>query len=105
MSVRLSVPASAKRGESIELKALMQHKMESGFRRDAKGAVIERDIVTEFVCNYGGQQVFRWQLNPGIAANPFITFYVRATETAPLEFRWTDQHGDVTVEKTELKVG
>ena len=76
MSARISAPNSAEAGEVIELKALIQHKMESGFRRDAKGAVIVRDIVTEFVCNYGGQQVFRWQLNPGISANPFVTFYV-----------------------------
>lgn len=104
MSVRLSVPSTANAGEIIEIKALMQHPMESGFRRGARGEVIERDIVTSFICRAGGKEVFRWDLNPGISANPFITFHMRASETTELEFLWTDQHGTETRETASLTV-
>ena len=42
----VNVPASAKRGEIIEIKALVAHDMETGFRRTETGALIPRDIIT-----------------------------------------------------------
>lgn len=104
MAVRLSVPETAQTGEVVEIKALIQHKMESGFRRGSRGEVIPRDIITSFVCTANGEEVFRWELHPGIAANPFLTFYFKADETATLEFLWTDQHGVETRETAELTV-
>jgi sulfur-oxidizing protein SoxZ len=39
---RISVPASAKRGELIDVKVLIQHPMETGFRFDVNGSPIRR---------------------------------------------------------------
>ena len=104
MAVRISAPTSAKKGDVIELKALIQHPMESGYRRDLKGEIIPLDIIEEFVCTYSGKEVFRWELQRGISANPFITFFIRAIEPGPIEFRWTDQHGVVTTETRQLNI-
>ena len=38
------------------------------------GAAIPRDIINRFVCTYNGEEVFRAELFPAIAANPFIAF-------------------------------
>ena len=46
--IRLAVPQTAAPGEIIEIKALIRHEMESGFRRGSRGEVIARDIITRF---------------------------------------------------------
>ncbi len=92
-SIRISVPKTAQVGDVIELKALIQHPMESGFRRGSRGEVIERDIITRFECHYDDELVFEADFFPAVAANPLITFHTRAVRSGTLEFRWTDQAG------------
>jgi sulfur-oxidizing protein SoxZ len=89
----LNVPARAKRGEVIEIKTLIAHPMESGYRVGLNGAMIPRDIIDLFVCTYDGEEVFRATLSPAIAANPFIAFFTVATESGAIEFRWTGDNG------------
>ena len=103
-SIRLSVPATAKAGEVIELKALIQHPMESGYRRGSRGEVIPRDIITRFECSYNGEMVFYADFNAGVSANPFLTFYTMATESGTLTFTWTDQHGQSWSESANIIV-
>jgi sulfur-oxidizing protein SoxZ len=67
--------------------------MESGQRRDDMGRVIPRDIINRFVCAYNGEEVFRAELFPAIAANPFLAFFTVATASGELVFRWTDDQG------------
>ena len=102
--IRLAVPAQAKAGDQIEIKALIQHKMESGYRYDARGKRIERDIIVRFECRYQGAVVFAADFGPGIAANPFLSFFVTATQSGPLEFIWTDQQGETWQEHKMLNV-
>ena len=85
----INVPARAKRGEIVEIKTLISHPMESGFRVGTNGEPIPRDIITLFTCAYNGVEVFRAELSPAIAANPFISFCTIASESGMLEFRWT----------------
>ena len=104
MAVRLSVPDRAEIGEVVEIKALIQHAMESGFRRGSRGEVIPRDIITSFVCTANDEEVFRWELHPGISANPFITFHLRVEAPTKLAFLWTDQHGVVTRDEADIAI-
>ena len=67
-----NVPASAKRGEVIEIRTLAGHDMETGFRRTQTGELVPRDIITKFTCTYNGEEIFRADLHPAIAANPLI---------------------------------
>jgi sulfur-oxidizing protein SoxZ len=92
-SALINVPAKAKRGDIIEIKTLMSHIMETGYRTTASGAVIPRDIITSFICRYNGVEIFRADLFPAIAANPFITFFTVATESGKFEFEWIGDRG------------
>lgn len=95
--VVVNMPATAKRGEVIEIRTLAGHPMETGFRRTQHGELIPRDILTGFSCRYNGEEVFRAELYPAIAANPLISFSTVATESGTLEFRWTgDQNVSVS---------
>jgi sulfur-oxidizing protein SoxZ len=92
-SALINVPARAKRGDIIEIKTLMSHIMETGYRRLASGEMVPRDIITSFTCRYNGAEIFRADLFPAIAANPFITFFTVATESGKFDFEWIGDKG------------
>lgn len=92
-TARIEVPAAAKRGEIIEIRTLVAHTMETGFRRTHLGVPLPRNIITRFVCTYSGIEVFRAELHPAIAANPFIAFSTIATESGTIAFTWSGDNG------------
>jgi sulfur-oxidizing protein SoxZ len=100
----INVPPKAKRGEIIEIKTLIAHPMETGFRPGPNGALIPRDIINRFVCTYNGEVVFHADLYPAIAANPFITFTTVATESGTIAFSWTDDEGKTQTELAKITV-
>jgi|GEM_PF-3592437 len=59
MRVIVNVPATAKRGEVIEIRTLAGHDMETGFRRTQDGQLIPRNIITSFVATYNKEEIFR----------------------------------------------
>jgi len=92
-SALINVPKRAKPGEIIEIKTLMSHVMETGYRRTATGEIIPRDIITSFACRYNGEEIFRADLFPATAANPFISFFTVATESGKFDFEWIGDNG------------
>jgi len=102
--VLINLPPRARRGEVIEIKILIAHPMETGYRLGPTGAVIPRDIINRFVCTYGGEEVFRAELYPAIAANPFLAFSTLATESGEITFSWTDDHGETQSEARQIAV-
>jgi sulfur-oxidizing protein SoxZ len=100
----INVPAKAKRGEVIAIKTLISHKMETGFRYSNIGEHIPRDIITDFVATYNGEEIFRAELHPAMAANPFITFHTIATESGTIEFKWTGDNGYAATEQVKITV-
>jgi len=100
----INVPAKVKRGEIIEIKALIQHEMETGFRVGTSGNMIPRDIITDFVCKYNGQEIFRAELFPAVSANPFFAFSTIATESGTLTFEWSGDRGFSATESADVTV-
>lgn len=103
-SALINVPAHAKRGEIIEIKTLMSHIMETGYRHTTTGQVVPRDIITSFTCRYNGVEVFRADLFPAIAANPFITFFTVANESGKFDFEWIGDNGFVETASASITV-
>lgn len=104
-NARIRMPAKARVGDVIELKALVFHTMESGFRLDNVGKPIPRHIVEQFVCNYAGEEVFRARFFPAVATNPYVAFSVVVKGAGEFVFTWTDDRGGVVVERVKLEVG
>jgi sulfur-oxidizing protein SoxZ len=102
--VVVSVPATAKRGEVIEIKTLAGHPMETGFRHTQTGELIPRDIIKTLACLYNGAEIFRAELHPAIAANPLVSFTTVATESGTLEFRWTGDNGFSATQSASITV-
>jgi len=87
---KIQLPPEAKRGEAVEVRILIQHPMETGFRRNLEGKRVARNVLHSLACRYNGVEVFRATLSSGIAANPTLRFYVRAEKSGELEFWWLD---------------
>lgn len=101
---RVKIPDSANVGEVIEVKTLATHIMETGNRKDAKGKTIARDIIHTFTATFEGMHVFSADLGPGVAANPYIAFYLKVPGPGTLELTWLDNSGTKTVEVVPLNV-
>ena len=100
----INVPARARRGEVIEIKTLVSHPMETGYRRTQLGAPIPRDIIRRFVCTYNGTEVFSADLHPAISANPYFAFSTVATESGTITFHWTGDNGFSVTESAAIAV-
>ncbi len=100
----ITFPANARRGEIIEVKAIVAHEMETGFRHTQLGEAIPRDIITHFTCGYNGVEVFSATFYPAIAANPFISFSTVATESGTLSFNWIGDNGFSVTETAAISV-
>jgi sulfur-oxidizing protein SoxZ len=102
--VLVNVPPKAARGEIIQVKTLVAHVMEPGFRASHNGRLLPRDIITLMTCIYNGEEVFRADFSPAVAANPFVTFYTTATESGTLDFKWTGDNGFLVTASAPITV-
>ena len=91
---RLQVPPTVRKGEPFEIRVLVQHPMETGYRRDLNGQSIPTHIVDKLSCRVGGREVFSAELGTGIAANPYLAFYATANESGEVVVEWSDNRGD-----------
>ncbi len=104
-NVLINAPKTAKPGEVIELKALIMHPMETGFRAGTNGRAIPRNIIERFVATWNGTEIFSMAMSPAIAANPFVSFCTVARESGTVTFRWTGDEGFAVEESVAIAVG
>ena len=104
INARIAIPSSATRGDLVQIKTLVSHPMESGYRYDAMGIRIPQNILKHFRCEYLGHAVFEMEFGPAVAANPFLTFFFRASESGALRFIWRDQNGEQSIIEREIHV-
>src|SRR3979411_2561865 len=100
----INMPASASRGEVIEIRTLIGHPMETGYRPGAEGKGLPRNIIRRFTCRYNGEPVFSAELFPAIAANPYLAFHTVATDSGALSFTWEGDNGFVQTETVAITV-
>lgn len=113
-SAIITAPKSAKRGEVIEIRALVQHPMETGYRRSSDGDLLPRDLIRRFECRFvaegrnaatdAGEAVFAASLHAAIAANPYLSFNLRAASGGTLVFTWSGDNGFSQREQASLQV-
>jgi sulfur-oxidizing protein SoxZ len=94
----------AKKGDLVEVKALVSHIMESGQRKDAQGKTIPRKILNKFTCTVNGKLVFSADFEPAISANPYIQFKFKADQSGPVVHTWVDDDGSKIVGEEQITV-
>ena len=101
---RVKVPKSAAAGETITIKTLISHKMESGQRKDKEGNVIPRSIINRFTCDFNGQSVIDVTMEAAISTNPYFEFDALVPEAGDFKFTWYDDDGDVYEETKAVAI-
>ncbi len=98
------IPPLARPGEVVEVRVLLQHPMETGFRPGADGTVQPRDIVTRVEAHFEGERVFAADLFPAIAANPYLAFPLRVTGAGSLVVSFVGDNGFTHRETAAIRI-
>ena len=104
MTARIQMPNQATRGQVVEIRIAIQHPMETGFRRDDGGREIPKNVINKLICRYNGVEVFRAEMGSGVAANPYLDFFVVADASGELIFDWVDDNGMTGSERASIVV-
>lgn len=96
--------AAPKAGDTVRVRAQIEHRMESGLRLDAKGQPIARNIVTRFEARLGNDLLFTWSPETAIAQNPFLEFTFKAREPGELKMLWRDDLGQTLTASKTLEI-
>lgn len=94
---------SPEAGEVVRVRALIEHRMETGLRPDADGKVIPRNIINEFEARLDGELLFTWRPETAVSQNPYIEFTFVASKPGELQMKWVDDEGTVITGSKELK--
>ena len=104
----ITLPPQVRRDEIIEIRTLIAHAMETGYRPGADGKVLPRDLVRRFSCIFDDgvnkELVFAAELHPAISANPYLAFTLRASGNGNLNFLWEGDNGFRQSEIVALRV-
>jgi sulfur-oxidizing protein SoxZ len=101
---RVSIPPTTRRGEAMEIRISIRHAMETGYRTDESGQPVARNVIRSFECRYNGDPVFAVRMSSGIAANPYLRFFLTARESGTLDFEWVDDAGTHGSAQAAVKV-
>lgn len=101
---RVKVPKKAAKGDVINIKTLVSHKMETGNRKGKDGKKIPRMILNSFKVTFNGANVFGADMHPAVSANPYIAFFMKAEESGTFNFTWTDDKGKTMSVSADMAV-
>jgi sulfur-oxidizing protein SoxZ len=100
----LTLPASARVGEVVEIRALAQHPMETGYRRGSEGEWLPRDLLRRVECHFEGELVFSAALHAAISANPYLAFQLRVPRAGTVTVTWQGDRGVAHSESARIAV-
>ena len=81
--------------DTADVRILMPHPMETGQRKDAKGAIVPAHFIQNVVITHNGKIVLDAQWSQAIARNPFLGLRVKGAKIGDkISVTWTDNKGD-----------
>ena len=102
---RIKLPKEAKKGEVIEIKTLARRtSWRRACARMPDGKIIPRKIINKFTAEFNGKPVFSVDIEPAVAANPYMQFTAKVDESGTFKFTWTDDDGTVTTAEEQIAV-
>jgi sulfur-oxidizing protein SoxZ len=102
---RIRIPRQARPGEVIEIRTLVEHRMESGIRVGAGVPAPPRDMLARLEVRMNGETVFAADLRNGTSANPYHVLFVRMERSSEFQFTWTDEAGRTAQATARVAVG
>ena len=91
-------------GDITEVQALIQHPMDSGFLKDADGAIIPPHFIQQVTFEHDGRAVFVADWGTAVSRDPYLRFSFKgANKGDDLKISWVDNKGasDTTTAKIQ----
>src|SRR4051812_22636333 len=91
-------------GETTEVQALIQHPMDSGFVKDAKGELIPPHFIQQLTFEHDGKNVFVADWGGAVSKDPYVKFAFKGGKKGDdLKISWVDNKGatDTTTAKIQ----
>ena len=98
-SIRVRATSS---GDITEVQALVQHPMDSGFVKNAKGETIPAHFIQQLKFEHDGKDVFVADWGPAVSKDPYVKFSFKGGKKGDdLKISWVDNEGasDATTAK------
>lgn len=89
---RIRAPRSARAGEVVEIRTLVEHPMETGLRQEG-GRLVPRNLLTQLTVRVNGEVAMQVEFRNGSAANPYHVFFLRMERASEVEVSCIDQEG------------
>jgi sulfur-oxidizing protein SoxZ len=102
-AARILVPTGIRRGDVIDVRALVEHPMATGLFRDPQGNPIPAHFINDVTVTYGDREAAHFVWTSGISRDPFVEFSLRADREAELKFVWKDNKGGVFQQSVDIK--
>ena len=81
---------------STEVKVLIKHPMETGFRKDRKtGKTIPAHYIEHVTCEWQGREVMKTYWGVSISKNPYLSFKLNGPASGDMvKLSWVDNMGE-----------
>lgn len=102
MAKSIKLRAKASKG-IVTVKALMNHPMETGLRKDKKtGKLIPAHHIQEVMARAGDTPVMSAVWGGAISKNPYLSFEYKGAKGDSLTVSWVDNKGESDSETTQV---
>jgi sulfur-oxidizing protein SoxZ len=102
-AARILIPTTIRRGDVIDVRALVEHPMATGLFRDPDGNPIPAYFINDVTVTYGDREVAHFAWTSGISRDPFVEFPLVADREAPLTITWKDNKGGVFGQSVDIR--
>lgn len=90
-------------GDKVDVKILMSHEMETGQRKDAKGATIPAWFIQSVTATHNGKVVLSAEWGPAVAKNPFLSFkFAGGKPGDKVVVTWVDNKGEKRTDEATI---
>ena len=102
MADPMRIRAASKDGVT-DVRVLMAHPMETGFRKDASGKTIPAHYINDVKATSGGRTVLTAKWGQAISQNPYLQFRFKGAKPGDkVTVTWTDNMGETRTDEATI---
>jgi sulfur-oxidizing protein SoxZ len=89
--------------DSVDVRVLMSHEMETGQRKDGSGNVVPAHFISNVTVTYAGKTVLSAEWGPAISKNPYLQFKFQGGKKGDeITVTWVDNKGETRTDKATI---
>ena len=98
----MRIRAQSKDGVT-DVRVLMAHPMETGFRKDSSGKTIPAHYINDVKATANGKSVLAAHWSQAVSQNPYLQFRFKGAKPGDkVSVTWTDNRGDTRTDEATI---